>query len=118
MEKFDVLVLGGGLAGVSAALRATELGGKVCLIEKGDIGLVGFHRRNTLFMETRCSVLPSVSWDEYRTVLNSETEAYCRSMREKLDAVGVSVVEGEGRLANSAEISVQKKDGENLLLKG
>ena len=43
MEKFDVLVLGGGLAGVSAALRATELGGKVCLIEKGDIGLVGFH---------------------------------------------------------------------------
>ena len=118
MEKFDVLVLGGGLAGVSAALRATELGGKVCLIEKGDIGLVGFHRRNTLFMETRCSVLPSVSWDEYRTVLNSETEAYCRSMREKLDAVGVSVVEGEGRLTNSAEISVQKKDGENLLLKG
>ena len=34
MEKFDVLVLGGGLAGVSAALRAAELGARVCLIEK------------------------------------------------------------------------------------
>ena len=49
MEKFDVLVLGGGLAGVSAALRVAELGGKVCLIEKGNIGRVGFYRRNTLF---------------------------------------------------------------------
>ena len=52
MEKFDVLVLGGGLAGVSAALRVAELGGKVCLIEKGNIGRVGFYRRNTLFMDS------------------------------------------------------------------
>ena len=118
MTEFDVLVLGGSHAGVSAALRVAELGAKVCLIEKGNIGEVGFHRRNTLFMDSRVPILPSVTWDEYKTVLRSETEEYCRSVREKLDAVGVSVVEGEGSLAGPAEISVQKKDGESLLLKG
>ena len=113
-----MLVLGGSLAGVSAALRVAELGGRACLIEKGNVGQAGFHRRNTLFMDSRVPILSSVSWDEYKTVLHSETEEYCRSMRAKLDAVGVSVVEGEGSLAGPAEISVQKKDGENSLLKG
>ena len=44
MEEFDVLVLGGSLAGVSAALRVAELGGRACLIEKGNVGQAGFHR--------------------------------------------------------------------------
>jgi predicted Rossmann fold flavoprotein len=33
-EKFDVAVIGGGPAGIMAAIRATELGSKVVLIEK------------------------------------------------------------------------------------
>lgn len=118
MEQFDVLVLGGGLAGVSAARRAAELGGRVCLIEKGDMGRLGFLRRNALFMERYRSIEPSLSWDEYKLSLNAETDNYCQSIRDQLDAVRVTLIEGEGRLANPAEISVQKKDGENLLLKG
>ncbi|MGH2514707.1 MAG: dihydrolipoyl dehydrogenase family protein [Ktedonobacterales bacterium] len=35
---FDVLVVGGGPAGVTAALRARELGAEVALIERGDLG--------------------------------------------------------------------------------
>lgn len=37
-EEFDVAVIGGGPAGVSAALRARELGAKVALAERGRMG--------------------------------------------------------------------------------
>ena len=116
MENFDVLVLGGGLSGVSAALRAAELGGSVCLIEKSCLGKAGFQRRNALFMEN--NITPSMSWEEYGKVLNSETEIYSQALREKLNVAGVSVIEGEGSLASSTEISVQKNEGEHLLLRG
>jgi dihydrolipoamide dehydrogenase len=116
MENFDVLVLGGGLSGVSAALRAAQLGGSVCLIERGCLGKAGFQRRNGLFMEN--NITPLMSWEEYGKVLSSETEIYSQALREKLNVAGVSVIEGEGRLASSTEISVQKNEGEHLLLKG
>lgn len=111
-----MLVLGGGLSGVSAALRAAELGGSVCLIERGCLGKAGFQRRNALFIEN--NITPSMSWEEYGKVLNSETEIYSQALREKLNVAGVSVVEGEGSLASSTEISVQKNESEHLLLKG
>jgi pyruvate/2-oxoglutarate dehydrogenase complex dihydrolipoamide dehydrogenase (E3) component len=38
---FDVLVVGGGPAGVTAALRARELGATVALVERGELGGVG-----------------------------------------------------------------------------
>ena len=111
-----MLVLGGGLSGVSAALRAAQLGGSVCLIERGCLGKAGFQRRNGLFMKN--NITPSMSWEEYGKVLSSETEIYSQALREKLNVAGVSVIEGEGRLASSTEISVQKNEGEHLLLKG
>jgi pyruvate/2-oxoglutarate dehydrogenase complex dihydrolipoamide dehydrogenase (E3) component len=35
---FDVVVVGGGPAGVTAALRARELGAEVALVERGNMG--------------------------------------------------------------------------------
>ncbi len=35
---YDILVIGGGPAGVTAALRASELGAKVALVERGHLG--------------------------------------------------------------------------------
>ena len=37
-NSFDVVVIGGGPAGVVAALRARELGASVALVERGKIG--------------------------------------------------------------------------------
>lgn len=36
--QYDIAVLGGGPAGYSAAIRASQIGAKVCLIEKGEVG--------------------------------------------------------------------------------
>jgi len=38
MDRFDVVVVGGGPAGVTAALRARELGAAVALVERGRMG--------------------------------------------------------------------------------
>src|SRR5258708_9473089 len=38
VEMFDLIVIGGGPAGATAALRARELGASVALIERGQMG--------------------------------------------------------------------------------
>lgn len=38
MDKYDVVVIGAGPGGYVAAIRAAQLGGKVCVIEKGHLG--------------------------------------------------------------------------------
>lgn len=43
-QLFDVVVLGGGPAGYPAAIRASQLGGRVCLIEKDSLGGVCLNR--------------------------------------------------------------------------
>jgi pyruvate/2-oxoglutarate dehydrogenase complex dihydrolipoamide dehydrogenase (E3) component len=37
-QKFDIIVIGGGPAGVTAALQARELGASVALVERGRMG--------------------------------------------------------------------------------
>ena len=44
MEIFDVIVLGAGSAGVSAALRASDQGAQVCIIEQKKIGGSCIHK--------------------------------------------------------------------------
>ncbi|HEX6935142.1 MAG TPA: FAD-dependent oxidoreductase, partial [Actinomycetes bacterium] len=41
---FDVVVLGGGSGGYACALRAAQLGLKVALVEKGELGGTCLHR--------------------------------------------------------------------------
>lgn len=38
MEKFDLIIIGGGFAAVAAALKAGELGASIALVEAGDVG--------------------------------------------------------------------------------
>ena len=43
MEKFDLIVIGGGPAGYAAAMRGIDFGIKVCLIEKNKVGGAGVY---------------------------------------------------------------------------
>jgi dihydrolipoamide dehydrogenase len=121
MKEFDVVVLGGGLSGSRAALRAAELGGKVCLIEKGAIGEKGFMRRNILLCECDPNE-DSVEWSSQLEKQERLAEEYCGSLESRLKQAGVFILEGEGILASSSEISVQSNEktqtvtGKSLIL--
>ena len=88
MTEFDVVVLGGGLSGTRAALRAAELGGKVCLVEKGTIGRKGFLRRNILLTDCR-SNNDSVEWVSQLERQEKLAEEYCENLESKLAQAGV-----------------------------
>ena len=121
MTEFDVVVLGGGLSGTRAALRAAELGGKVCLVEKGTIGRKGFLRRNILLTDYR-SDNDSVEWVSQLERQEKLAEEYCENLESKLAQAGVVLLEGDGILAGPSEISVQGKEkphtitGKSLIL--
>ena len=121
MTEFDVVVLGGGLSGTRAALRVAELGGKVCLVEKGTIGRKGFLRRNILLTDYR-SDNDSVEWVSQLERQEKLAEEYCENLESKLAQAGVVLVEGDGILAGPTEISVQGKEkphtitGKSLIL--
>ena len=115
MTEFDVVVLGGGLSGTRAAFRAAELGGKVCLVEKGTIGRKGFLRRNILLTDCR-SNNDSVEWVSQLERQEKLAEEYCENLEKKLAQAGVVLLEGDGILAGPSEISVQGKEKNHTIM--
>ena len=43
MDKFDLIIIGGGPAGYAGAMRAVDYGKRVCLIEKDKVGGAGVY---------------------------------------------------------------------------
>ncbi|MDC0206478.1 FAD-dependent oxidoreductase [Nitrospinae bacterium] len=116
MTDFDVIVLGGGLSGTQAALRAAELGGKVCLIEKEKVGKRGFLKRKILFTKWRYgNGNESIKWSEQLEKQERLAEEYYNGLKKKLEKAGVVLVEGDGSLASANEILVQKADKSELV---
>jgi dihydrolipoamide dehydrogenase len=65
---YDVVVLGGGAGGVPAAIRASQLGGKVAIIESKDFGGQCMNRGCIPFghMMVASNILGSLSpWKRY-----------------------------------------------------
>ena len=108
MKDFDVIVIGASLGGTHAALRAAEMGGKVCLIEKEKIGETGFLKRNILVSDSRYSSKKlSANWTEQSNKKKLLAEKYSISLKERLKEAGIDLLNGEGSLASVNEALVQ-----------
>ena len=118
MADFDLVIIGGGLSGTRAALRAAELGVKVCLIEKETIGRKGFIRRNILLYEgNNESSKESLNWKEHLKEKERLAAEYSKSFEKILVEAGIVIIRGEGSLASQNEVLV-KEVNKSQLIKG
>ena len=111
MTGFDVVVLGGGISGTRAALKAADLGAKVCLIEKEVLGKKGFLRRNVLLPEGyyESGKEPKI-WEEHLSNKKKLANKFCENLAAKLNSAGIVLEKGKGSLASQNEILIDAAD--------
>ncbi|CAM42443.2 dihydrolipoamide dehydrogenase [Leishmania braziliensis MHOM/BR/75/M2904] len=130
-KKFDVCVLGGGPAGIAAALRAYELGKKACIIEEARIGGADFWngalQSKTLwemskfarysmgntsyrFMKSVCE-LPKIKHENLIKAITTSAETRESQTLEVLANAEIELVFGFGFFKTPNLIGVAKKDG-------
>jgi dihydrolipoamide dehydrogenase len=135
-DSFDVVILGGGNAGYSAAFRAVELGLSVALVENDKVGGTCLHRgciptkallhAADLVDEIRSAGdfginvgEPEVDWAKVQSFKGSVVGRMYKGLsglvkRKKQ----LELVDGWGRLADSSTIVVETSGGERALTAG
>ena len=133
--SFDLVVLGGGSGGYSAAVRATELGMSVALIEKDKVGGTCLHRgciptkallhaaevadvsreSAAYGVLTAFSGIDMTGVNAYRD--NIVTKKY-KGLQGLIKARGITTIEGEGRITSPTTVQVGADTivGKNIVL--
>ena len=129
MSIYDVGIIGGGPGGYVAAIKAAQLGGNVCLIEKGEWGGTCLNRgcipTKTLFavanLATQVQEAPAFGVHiageatiDYPQVLahkNTVIQQLTGGIAQLLKANGVDTFSGTATLTDRNTINVSKSDG-------
>ncbi len=124
MQEFDLLVIGAGPAGYVGAIRAAQLGGRVCLVEKAEVGGVCMNRGciptkslvafADLYEKTKSSASLGVRVDgrvtaDLAAAVQRKREVVAtlvKGVRSLLAKRGVTVVSGEARFVNERTVEV------------
>ena len=131
MEAFDLVVIGGGAGGYTAAIRATQLGLTAALVERDKVGGVCLHRGcipTKLLLETahnlsliRNSRTFGIASDNISldySLLAARKEQVVGALHKNLRSVirkhKVEIIEGHARLLSPAEVDI---DGRRLKAK-
>ncbi len=126
MDTYNIGIIGGGPGGYVAAIRAAQLGGTVCLIEKGEWGGTCLNRgcipTKTLFSIAHLAEqvqsnpafnIPDSTVD-YANVLNHKVEVIQKlvgGIGKLLKANKIDTINGIASLENKNTIVVNKSDG-------
>jgi dihydrolipoamide dehydrogenase len=128
MEGRDIVIIGGGPAGYSAAIRASQLGGKVTLVEQDTLGGTCINRgcipTRTLVRAVELLDMGSKAKDygiTYTdmgvdfTKMNARKDTIVKilvtSVKQVLNGKGVEIIEGKAKLISPSQIDLQLKDG-------
>lgn len=131
-ESFDLVILGAGNGGYSAAFRAAGLGLKVAMIEKDKVGGTCLHRgciptkallhAADLVDEIKHAgdfgVLvqePEVDWGKVLNFKDSVVGRMYKGLSGLVAKKKIELIEGEGRLLDANTVVVNTKEGERTL---
>ncbi|KAG5490371.1 hypothetical protein JKF63_00491 [Porcisia hertigi] len=131
VRKYDVCVLGGGPAGIAAAIRAHELGKKACIVEEARIGGADFwngalqsktlwemakfaqYTRNSTsdrFMNS-LGELPKIKHENLIKAITEAAKTRESQTLEHLASAGTDIYFGFGAFKTPNSVGVMKKDG-------
>ena len=131
-ENFDVVILGGGNGGYSAAFRAVGLGLSVAMVEKDKVGGTCLHRgciptkallhAADLVDEIKSAgdfgILvqePSVDWGKVLNFKDGVVGRMYKGLSGLVSKRKIELVEGEGKLVDARTIVVNTSQGERTL---
>jgi dihydrolipoamide dehydrogenase len=131
-RSFDVCVLGGGPAGIAAALRAVDFGKRVCIVEKNKIGGQDFYNgtlqtkmlwemakfntqlvgtTGTRFLDISGDKEPQIDQAAIRQTILNNSRLREKQVRTQLDQSDVDVLEGQGTFTSPNNVEVMTPDG-------
>lgn len=133
--SFDLVILGGGSGGYSAAVRATELGMSVALIEKDKVGGTCLHRgcipTKALLHAAEVADVSRESAEygilaTFNGIDMNGVNAYrdnivtkkFKGLQGLIKARGITTIEGEGRITSATTVQVGSDTivGKNIIL--
>ena len=125
MRKFDIIVLGSGVAGGVAARKLRKSGLSVALVEAGEFGgtcpLRGCEPKKVLFDALEPLVRsanqrgnglqggPELNWTELRRFKDSFVQPISEAVKQDLQSRGIEVVQGRGRFTDAQVIEAGGK---------
>ncbi|MBI5399531.1 dihydrolipoyl dehydrogenase [Candidatus Saganbacteria bacterium] len=133
MDKFDVIVIGGGPGGYVAAIRAAQLGAKVALIEKDQVGGTCLNRgciptkaiiaAINLFDQIKkadqfgitCST-PAIDFSKVIDRKNQVVSKIIKGLRQLIANNKINVISGTAKALEPGKVEIIKTDDSNKLL--
>ncbi|HWL65449.1 MAG TPA: FAD-dependent oxidoreductase, partial [Actinomycetota bacterium] len=131
-STFDVVILGGGNAGYSAAFRAVKLGLSVAIVEKDKVGGTCLHRgciptkallHAAEFVDEirgagEFGILvqePQVDWSKVLSFKDNVVGRMYQGLSGLVKKKKIELLEGDGRLIDAKTVSVKTADGERAV---
>lgn len=129
MVEYDVVVIGAGPGGYVAAIRAAQMGGRVCLIERDTVGGTCLNRgcipskalihSAALFKRAKAGAAFGVvasgwafDWGQAQTKKTEIVTNVVKGVQTLLGAAKVDVKQGTGRLVDARTVAIKNGAGE------
>jgi dihydrolipoamide dehydrogenase len=134
IKEYDVVIIGGGTGGYVAAIRASQLGLKAAIVEKGKLGGTCLHAgciptkallrsaevyANTKNAEEYGVIAPEVGFDFSKVQARKEgiTDRLFKGVQHLMKKGKIDVYEGTGKILSTKEILVElNKEEQEVLL--
>jgi dihydrolipoamide dehydrogenase len=116
MKEFDVVVIGGGTAGVAAAQSAVDQGAGVALVESIRPGGHSLFRGQLPLQVVRDR--GEISFRDLTQEVETKAAEISQEIEERLKSSGVEYIEGEGSLAGSCQVMVRQGEDSSILKSG